>query len=359
MKVSWEGFVQGRHSWGIVAQNICRNLSRRGHTVHMQGTQGYECFPEDLRKNVVKQLVDKDYDLQLSYTAPHNWPRHMSHGVKNRFAIWCYEWPILPVGFAKYHAACDRVLAPSNFARDIFIQNKIPEDKIVMVPHGINLEDYQDDTKYPLQTKKKVKILVNIGQQHLRKNIRGLLWAFGKAFTKKDDVCLVAKISATATQHSFDVDVRAVYEEFRRKHPNHAEIELITKYVPNMAHLYNACDAVYTMSYTEGFYMPGLEAMAAGKPNIAPRYGGQLDFLDDSNSLLIEGKLIQAPIKMQYWTGSPQNTIFDSNLDDAADKLRYLVENLDEFKAKESMLKKIAAGYTWTSVTDQILGLCK
>ncbi len=356
MKVKIQGFNGTNHSWAIVHHNIARALTKLGHDVHINSTNGYEHFPEDL-KELVRHRLDPKYDMQLSYTAMKNFPAYLDHGSKNRFGIWCYEFPILPSGFAKYHHATDKILAPSNFARDIFIKNGVPTDKVVTVPHGINLNDFDNKNKFPLKTNKKYKIFVNIGQPHGRKNIKGMFEAYGEAFTKKDDVCLVAKISGKKKLTAqFEVDVWKIFDDFKKKYPNHAEIELITDYIPNIVELYSACDIVYTLSYSEGFYLPGLEGLAAGKLNVAPRYGGQLDFLNDSNSLLIEGKIIRAEPKMQYWSSSIYNSVFESNCKDAANKLQQAISNYDELVEK-SKTNTVIYDYTWEKVAEQIIGL--
>jgi glycosyltransferase involved in cell wall biosynthesis len=357
MKVCFQQFLDGKHSWSIVGLNTARALKALGHEIHLSSTNGYDNFPNDLRPNIIKTF-DQSYDLQFSYTAMLNFPRFLSHGKTNRFGMWCYELPLIPANMVKYHAACDKLLTPSSFARDIFVANKVPADKVIVVPHGINVEDYQTDKKYILKTKKRYKILVNIGQQHLRKNIAGMFEAFGLAFDKNDDVCLVAKIYTKKLESHFDVDTRKLYNNFAAKYKNHAEVELITEFIPNMAELYNACDMVYTLSFSECYYLPGIEGFACNKINIAPRYGGQLDFMNDENSLLVDGSMIRADPKMQYWTPNIHNTVFNSDVIDAANKLRYAVSNYDELLNRFlPNMKQAVKKYTWENSAKKILEL--
>lgn len=358
MNIKFQQFLGRSHSWSFVGQNLARSFISKGHEVDLCSTNGLEFFPEDLKPYLKQENQLKPfYDCQISYTAPTNFPKYLSRGDKNRFGIWCYEWPILPAGFAKYYNFTNKILAPSNFARDIFINNKVPEDRVVTIPHGINVEQYSNKNKYQLKTKASKKILTNIGQPHLRKNISGLFEAYGRAFKKGDDVCLVAKISSKKIEQQFEVDVLKIFHDFKKKYKNHAEVELITEYVPNIVELYNACDIVYTMSYAEGYYMPGIEAIATNKLNIAPRYGGQLDFLNDDNSLLINGKIIRAEQRMQYWNASVHNTCFDADIDDAVLKLRKAVNEYDTLMDRFNKNVKPINEYSWDSVTDKIMGL--
>lgn len=360
MKICLQQFLSGKHSWGIVGQNIARAFLKKGHDVHMKSTNGYEFFPEDLKNNIVENL-DAVYDAQISYTAPKNFPIYLSRGVRNRFGIWTYEWPLLPAGFTKYHQSVDKILAPSTFAKYCFVNSGVPDDKVMVVPHGINLQDYENKTKYSLKTKKKRKILVNIGQAHLRKAIPDMFKAYFEAFTDKDDVCLVAKIFIKKKiEHSFEVDPISIYNKIKSKYKNPAEVELITSYVPCMVELYNACDIVFTLSHCEGYYMPAAEALAVGKLNIAPRYGGQLDFLNDNNSLLVEGTIVRAPKEYQYWESNLYNTHFQSDIQDAVLKLRKAVFEYDELMNKFlPNIKNVINDYTWDKVAQQIESFIK
>lgn len=360
MKICWEGFLGTNHSWSICGQNISRALIKKGHEVHLRSTNGYDHFPKDL-KPFVKNTLDNNYDMQLSYTAMRNFHKYLSHGTKNRFAIWNFETTVLPVGFAKYYKFTDKMIPSSAFSKKIFVDNGVPDEHVVVVPHGINTEEYSSKEVHSLKTKKTYKILANIAQPHIRKNIDGLLESFGRAFTKADDVCLVIKVSIPAkTKNSFDVDFWDIYNKFCKKYPKRAEVEIITNFLDSMVPLYNACNIVFSTTHAECFWLPGLEGMATNNLIIAPNWGGQLEYMNKNNSLLIEGKEIRAPRKMQYWSPSPYAKTFDPDIDDAAAKLKLAVNNYEslmkEFKPGiDEQLKRL----TWDNVADQILGLCQ
>ncbi len=378
MKICWFGFLAKNHSWSIVAQNISRELVRLGHDVDLFSTNGDQHFPDDLRpylKGIIEESfpvtpenfpqmvaskLDSTYDMQLSYTALRNFDNYFIRGDKNRFGIWNYETTVLPKAFAKYARGVDKVCPSSKFSKDIFTANGMSEDKQVVIPHGIHLDRFQNLGKYPLKTTKKYKVMCNIAQPHLRKNIPGLLKAWGKAFTKKDDVCLVLKISKKSPNPMFDVPFNEIYNAFRKEFKNHAEIEIIDTFITDIETLYNACDVVFTMTHAECFWMPGLEGFAADKIVISPRYGGQLDFMNDDNSILIEGKQIRADNRMQYWEPSPYAAVFDPSTDDAAQKLRDVIANYGDYHKKFSpKMKELLPDYSWKKVAERFVALCK
>jgi len=372
MKVSIRQFMGKQHSWCVVGQNFAKYLIDLGHEVHIFSTDGIKHFPEELKLNLIGyveedqpqkvygRLPDKEYDCQISYTCMKNFPVYLGNGNKNRFGIWCYEWSgenILPTGFAKNYKSCDKILSPSNYAKQIYIDSKIPEDHIVVLSHGIDENQFRNAKKINLKTNKKFKIFSNIIQNHLRKNIPGLLDAYGKAFTNKDDVCLVLKANMNPVKMQFEISTQQCLNNFYKKYSNHGEVRIITEYVTNIADLYYSCDAIFTMSNAEGFYFPGLEGLAVGKHSIAPAFGGQLDFLNSENSLLIDGRVTRANPLSMYWESKNNAKWFEPSISDAVDKLKYSYNNFEILNNRintENILEK----YSWKTITKDMLYLC-
>ncbi|MFW9872662.1 MAG: hypothetical protein ACFFG0_06125, partial [Candidatus Thorarchaeota archaeon] len=256
MRIKIQQFLFGKsHSWSIVGQNIGRELIHLGNNVEFISTDGFKdkYCPDDLRPFIRDQPTGS-YDCQVSYTAPHNWPKYLAHGNKNKFGIWNYEYnnkkgakSNLLQGFGKYAKATTLVLPSSNFSKEIFLNMGVDEEKMRVVPHGINLEDFRDPNPWPLKTKKSKKILLNVAQPHRRKALHLALESFGKAFTKKDDVVLVAKVfKQNKANNNFDIDFDDLYKTFERRFKDHAEVEFIYEYIPNIADIYFACDVNFS-----------------------------------------------------------------------------------------------------------------
>ena len=356
MHVIIRQFLTQNHSWAIVGQNLARALLSFSHSVDLVPTDQDKFFPLDLL-NFKKEKPQEKYDVQLTYTAPLNFPNYLSHGSKNRFAIWNYETTIVPFYFLKYFSFPDYILPSSQFSKNIFLQNKVPEEKMIVVPHGIDYQVLNSAPPLKLKTKKTFKIAANIAQIHVRKNLHGLLLAYGQAFTKKDDVCLILKVSLKEPKLPHELSFKSIFLDFQRKFPQHAEIETISEFIPEIGSLYQACDVIYSLPHTECFWLPGLEGAACGKPSVVSNYGGHLDYLTTENSYLIDGKIIQAPPNAQYWSASPKATMFAPSIDQTVDVLRYIYNNQSELKEKELGLREMAQKYTWKSAAEQILNL--
>lgn len=370
MKICWQGFLAQNHSWSIVGQNICRTLIKKGHDVHLFSTNGLEFFPEDLKPNlighfednkIIGKLPENNFDMQLTYTAMHNFKSYLSHGDKNKFAIWCYEFAgknSLPNGFAKNYRYCDKLLPPSEFAKQVFLDSGIPNESMEVIPHGIDIEKFSNDgIKFDIKTNKKFKILVNIAQPHIRKNLEGTLESYGRAFTNKDDVSLILKVVEKKVKQQFDISFRDVISNFKNKFKNHGEIKVITEYIYDIDTLYRSCDAVFSMTKSECFNFPAAEGLVAGKIIIMPKWGGHLDFLNDENSLLIKGKETIVPLKALYW-GQCRAFYFEPDIDDAVEKLKFAYHNQSELKTKFNLkTKEIIQQYSWDNVVSKILNL--
>lgn len=371
MRIKIQQFLFAQnHSWSVVGQNLGRALVKLGHDVEFISTDGKEdkYIPEDL-KPFVRDEPKGEYDCQVSYTAPHNWPKYLRYGSKNRFGIWNYEYNnkkmekdrALLQGFAKYYKATDLVFPSSYFTRDVFLSMGIPDEKMRVIPHGINIKDFLTPNPWPLNTKKGTKILLNIAQPHRRKALHLALKAFGEAFTKNDDVVLVAKVfKQNKRGHNFDINFDDIYKTFEKKYPNHAEVEFVYNYIPNIADLYHACDINFSATFAECWHLPSLEALAAGIVNVVPRYGGMLDFCNDENSLLIDGKIVRAPRDHQYWKFNPYAVHFEINIPDAVKKLQYAAENHVQLKEeRKSSMIETASKFTWENAAQGIIDLCE
>jgi glycosyltransferase involved in cell wall biosynthesis len=373
MKILIRQFLGKNHSWAHCGWGIAHGLIQQGHEVHLFSTDGIEHLPPSLRNNLIGYVEentnqvfgrspDKEYDCRISYTAMKNFSNYWSNGIKNRFGIWVYEWAghnIIPNGFAKHYKSCDVLCVPSNFGKQVFMDSGILEQHIKVIPHGIMAKEYGNPSTIDLPTNKKFKILANIAQNHLRKNIPSLLEAYGQAFTNKDDVCLILKGKEKPVTAPFEVSLNQCLTSFKHKYPKHAEIKVLSEFIPNISDLYRSIDATFTMAHCEGFYFPGLEGIACGKLAIAPNWGGQIDFLNNTNALLIKGKEVRANPKSMYWESKMNAIWFQPSIDDAVEKLRYAYTNYQNINEQvETQRPLVLQQYDWTNITQRLLLLC-
>jgi glycosyltransferase involved in cell wall biosynthesis len=275
--------------------------------------------------------------------------------------MWSYEWENgMTPGFAKCHINADKILTYSTHAKNIFVNSGIPEDKIHIIPCGVDESFINGTSTYPLKTNKKFKFLSNIAQPHMRKNFPGILEAWGKAFTKKDDVVLVMKIVKKPPQFPFEIDVDVEVNKFKRKYSNHADILFINEFIPDISALYRSCNALLSLSEAENFLLPSLENLLVKKINIVSSYGGQTDFCNENNSLLVKGDLVRVNPKSTYWYSSSNAIGFRADTTHAAELMQYAVKNEKELLGK-FIPNTIGyeEKYSWKTIAKQILSLAE
>jgi glycosyltransferase involved in cell wall biosynthesis len=108
----------------------------------------------------------------------------------------------------------------------------------------------------------------------------------------------------------------------------------------------------------EGFGMGLAEAMSRGIPVMGTGYGGNLEFMDGSNSLLINYSLqkIERNSNKSYFDSGGRWAV--PEIDDAVDKLTYALEN--ESKLAEIALagqETILNNFSIPSISNKILEL--
>lgn len=354
-------------SWSVVLEQLLRAAENRGHQVDFistNGTAGMRYW-DDAR--VMQSLVhERDmvktntpYDIDLTFTVPSNYPQRFLRTSKTKLAITDYEsWPA-PSNWKRWCNVPDQILVGSTWVGDAMIASGCPAQKITVVPHGVDLELFNPSVQpYPIKTEKKFKFLC-IAEPHYRKQIDVLLDLYCSTFTSDDDVCLVLKtrlFKNNESRHPFEQDLRPILAKVVRKFgAKIPEIKVITTRIPDIAGLYTACQAFVLMTAAEGFGVPFLEALACGVPVIAPKFGGQIDFLNDKNSILCTTPPRPARLMEQYWGQEPNSTVGNPSREEFASAMVHMVKNYNSIK--EQMLPnmiKTAQEHSWDKIWDKV-----
>lgn len=201
-----------------------------------------------------------------------------------------FETDGLPPQWALRCNLFDEVWVPSEFNRDTFARSGVLREKIRVVPGCFDRRKF-DRTNLP-----PVKVPGARGFRFLsvfdfspRKGWDLLLRAYAEEFTPTDDVTLVLKVTRFMSgQRTPEHQVRDFLASEGHRHlPN---LVLIDDAMPEqeLLGLYAACDAFVLPSRGEGWGRPYMEAMALGLPTIGTRWSANLEFMNDSNSFLVD-----------------------------------------------------------------------
>ncbi len=158
-----------------------------------------------------------------------------------------------------------------------------------------------------------------------RKNPMALVRAFRQAFSPEEKVDLVLKTTSEARHAAELAELRAAVGGH-----NVTVIDAVFTPEETLA-LMDGCDAYVSLHRAEGLGLGMAEAMLLGKPVIASRYSGNLQFMDDDNSLLVDctvrtiGRAIKPYEATARWA--------EPSIEHAARLMRQLFDDQDAARA--------------------------
>jgi glycosyltransferase involved in cell wall biosynthesis len=156
-----------------------------------------------------------------------------------------------------------------------------------------------------------------------RKNPDGAIAAFRRAFSNRRDVGLVLK-SINGKHHV------ERFAEMRDLVGDDDRIVLLDAFLTRdeVLGLQSVADAFVSLHRSEGLGLGLAESMYQGKPVIGTRYSGNLEFMNDENSCLVDCELVPVG-KGEYLYDDERFHWAQPDVDQAADCMRRLVDDTD------------------------------
>lgn len=369
----WHGPVFSHHSLGLVNREIALSLL---------DTQKINLFfnPKEDTPLIFKEVLEglplnprfekleKIYGITLpeppDFCLHHKWPPLFI--PPPLFGHWIlfqpWEFGYIPIGWVEpLKVLVDEIWVYSNDNKETFIRSGIPEAKIHVIPLGINPEIYKvAKEEFSLLTSKHFKFIY-IGGMSPRKGVDILINAYLKAFTGKDDVCLIIKDYAKPCYG--ETEIAQLIKEINNN-PDSPEIKYLSDNMQeeDIANLLRACDCYVQPYRSEGFGLPIAEACACGLPVIVTGHGSCLDFCNNETAYFIPAKVevfneneISAgenctlvTVDKPFWA-SP-------DIDETARLMRYAYNHPEEAKEKgEKAADFIHKNFTWHHTALKIL----
>ena len=197
-----------------------------------------------------------------------------------------------------------------------------------------------------------------------RKDIAKLIKVFYESFAnKKEQPALILKTNAATFSILDREECLKKIRQIKNGFPtdwNLPNIYLLhgSLSTNEMNKLYNhpKVKAMISLTHGEGFGRPLLEATMVGLPVITSGWSGQLDFLSQTNSMLLGGELVEVP-KSQHWKDIiiPESQWFNVNEQQAYKAMNYCFENYDDVKQKAINLMKINMDkFTLNKMTEKL-----
>ena len=211
------------------------------------------------------------------------------------------------------------------------IEKGIPEEKLEVIPNGVNVEDFEVSKEEVERVRKKYGlegvVVMFAGTVTPRKGVFELIRA-AEILNNKDVLFLIVG--------NLNLD-----REYAQKVMEYARIKGInakfTGFVPyeDLKALYSACDVFVLPSFEEGHGIALTEAMASEKPLIGSNVGGiPMQIKDGWNGFLVE----------------------PGNEKQLAEKIEYLIENEEERAIMGKNSRKLAKEeFDWEKIAEKYL----
>ncbi|MDM0049030.1 glycosyltransferase family 4 protein [Variovorax sp. J22R115] len=311
LRVSVESMVQGMEAVGAPTslRDVWTDLA--SDDPHHADYRGMECHDVTLIHVQPEPFFALAYErAQLAERSPRTY----------RVAYWYWEFDTVPDSWVAHAQDVDEIWAATEFvARGLRARLSIPVRTLFP---GVKLAPYQrrSRTHFGLSEAPFTFLftfhMVSVME---RKNPLGLIQAFRQAFRAEESVRLVLKTS-------FGDRHPAQIEELRNAAAGSNITVIDQVYSPDeVLSLMDACDAYVSLHRSEGLGLTMAEAMLMGKPVIATNFSGNVDFMDESNSLLVPYKLAKLGKPIPPYGADLEWA--EPSIEEAAKLMRRLYEN--------------------------------
>ena len=199
--------------------------------------------------------------------------------------------------------------------------------------------------------------IFNLGDR--RKNHLDLLSAYLLAFGDREDATLVIKLATNPAREHHEINVfRHMYHSLGIEHK--CRLVVITDFLTDtqMAELTRATTFYVNTSKAEGACLPLQQALAGGRPSIAPDHTSMADFMDDR-----VGFVLRTNPEPTYWPHDPTlktetywNRLVWSDLRDRLLEAAEMADNApDNYQAMAEVARARMAEYAGRDVVERAL----
>jgi glycosyltransferase involved in cell wall biosynthesis len=239
-----------------------------------------------------------------------------------RIGYWYWELDEIPQSWKVQAAQVDELWTATNFVADAM--RKRFDLPVFQIMPGVELPNFRPRSRayFGLPENNFTFLFVfHMMSVMERKNPIGLIKAYRRAFGGDKGVSLVLKTSSGESHPDQMEEMRAAAAG--------SGITLVDAIYnkDEMLALMAVADCYVSLHCSEGWGLTMVESMLLGKPVIATGYSGNVDFMDNSNSLLVDYKLITLNRDHSpYLAGSRWA---EPSVDHAAQLMRRVYENQD------------------------------
>ncbi len=348
-KLVLEGELFANHSFANINEQFASMFADDGFVNFSIDRKYYNPVSDRDGQNVGKitRYIGAHSEQHAAVTIRHSFPPNWEKPATGKWVhIQPWEFGHLPIAWLQPLAEqVDEIWAPSHYVRNVYIKSGIPQEKIFVIPWGIDPSVFNPDVPARILPTERAFKFVFVGGTIARKGFDRLLEAYLAEFSDADDVSLVVKDLGTKTFYRFGNYQQAILDS-QAKDESPEIIYFDDQWTPGqLASLYAACDCLAFPYRGEGFGLPILEAMACGVTPIVPTNGASDDFVTPETGLLIDG----TPVETSHeWPLAGPPLELDVDIDELRAKMRWAYENREELKQLgNNASNDVAQNWTW------------
>lgn len=303
----------GINRWFIISELIDKSVARKIgtgadilfaesnialHTMRKVKKTGMICVLDRTNSHILyqKNMLEQEYD---------------SLGIKFKF----HTSEIIKKGLQEYEES-DYIACLSSFVKKTFTENNVPENKLLLLPSGVDLNDF-------VQIDKEDNIfrIIYCGSACIKKGTHYLLRAFSELSLPNAELMLIGRIAP---------DI----EPFLKKYE--ACCNVIGPVPHAYLYKYYSQGSVFILpSLEEGMAKVIMEAMSCGLPVIATENTGASDIVRHG----LDGFII--PVR---------------NIAEIKEKMLYMYENQSLCRDMGVCAKnRLKSGFTWNDYADRVV----
>nr|WP_238327720.1 glycosyltransferase [Paenibacillus gorillae] len=241
-----------------------------------------------------KEIDSPEYKINIFHLNAEQmieiYSQYSSELFKTRYNIgyWHWELPDFPDRWRDSFGLVQEIWAPSTFvAEAIAMKSPVP---VIRIPHSIEVKVAEMRNRDYFKLPENVFLFLtmyDVKSYHQRKNPQASVRAFKEAFKGNDDsIGLVIKVNSSDTKE---------LKELNQLVGDYSNIYIIKDVLSrnDTNALLHITDCYISLHRSEGFGLGLAEAMYLGKPVIGTNWSSNIDFMNSSNSCLVDYNLVQ------------------------------------------------------------------
>ena len=221
----------------------------------------------------------------------------------------------------------DIIIVPTQWAKDVLIQNNISPNKIQVANPGVDTSIFDHtlditDTDNPQED----YVFINIGKWEIRKGHDVLSHIFNQAFDSNDNVRLLMINTNPFISETENKQWRDLYKNSKLGDKIHIIPRLSSQ--TDIAKIMSVSDCGIFPARAEGWNNEAIEMMAMNKPVILTDYSAHTEYANKENSYLINIQDQEVAEDGKFFNGVGKWAKLDANaIDQTIEYMRYVYNN--------------------------------